>query len=126
MFGQIHNKAFTSLLLMDLRKAFIQYHKNFAKKLSHYGIRGPGHDLIESYLTSWQQLISIKNCHSSTNRINIGVSQNSVLGPLLFLIYVNDFPIFLFLPTKMILKLTSTFNAITSQYLVVILQNISE
>jgi len=51
MFDQIQNKAYTSLLLMDLHKAFDRVsHKTLLKKLHLYGIRGPAHDLIESYL----------------------------------------------------------------------------
>jgi len=70
---------------MDLRKAFDTVsHKILLKKL-HYGMRGPSYALIESYLTSWQQFVSIKNCQSSTNPINIGVPQGPILGPLLFL-----------------------------------------
>jgi len=90
-YDQIQNKAYTSLLFMDLRKAFDTVsHEILLRKIHHYGIRGPAYDLIESSLTSRQQLVFIKNCQSSTNSINVGVPQGSVLGPLLFLIYVND------------------------------------
>jgi len=88
---QIQNKAYTSLLFMDLLKAFDTVsHKILLKKLHHYEIRGPAYDLIKSYLTSRQQFVSIKNCQSSTNPINIGVPQGFILLPLLFLIYVYD------------------------------------
>ena len=76
---------------MDLRKAFGTIsHEMLLQKLFHYGVRYPAHDLIKSYLFSRCQLVSINGSKSSTQRITIGVPQGSILGPLFFLIYVND------------------------------------
>ena len=81
------------MLLMDLRKAFDTVSRNILlQKLYHYGIRGLAHKLIEIYLTSRRSFVSIDNVNSSAQSINIGVPQGSILGPLLFFIYINDLP----------------------------------
>ena len=81
------------MLLMDLCKVFDTVsHNILLQKLYHYGIRGPAHKLIESYLTSRKQFVSIDNVNSFAQSINIGVPQGSILGPLLFLIYINHLP----------------------------------
>ena len=87
----IQNKENSAMLLMDLRKAFdMVSHNILLQKLYHYGIRGPAYKLIESYLTSRKQFVSIDNVNSSAQSINIGVPQGSILGPLLFLININN------------------------------------
>ena len=59
------------------------------KKLDHYGIRGPAHKLICSFLHR-KQYVSVDGIQSEIESITYGVAQGSILGPLLFLLYIND------------------------------------
>ena len=73
-YDSIQNKENIAMLLLDLRKAFDTVsHIILLQKLHHYGIRGPAHKLIESYLTSRKQFVSIDNVNSSAQSTNIGV-----------------------------------------------------
>ena len=75
----------------DLKKAFNTVdHIILLSKLSHYGIRGIINDRFASYLTDRTQTTQVEASISSQGKILFGVPQGSVLGPLLFLIYIND------------------------------------
>ena len=87
----IDNKQVPFAVFMDLSKAFDTLdHKILIDKLHHYGIRGISLMWFESYLSKRTQYVEIDNFKSSPQTITTGVPQGSILGPLLFLIYMND------------------------------------
>ena len=78
-------------VLLDMSKAFDTIsHDILIHKLEHYGIRGICKDWFASYLTNPSQYTEINGQQSTYLKINTGVPQGSILGPILFLIYVND------------------------------------
>ena len=87
----IQTHELTAEVFIDPRKVFDTVdHDILLTKLDHYGIRELSNDWFRSYLKERQQFVSIGNQASSIKEIVSGVLQRSVLGPLLFVIYITD------------------------------------
>lgn len=87
----INKNELTCGLFLDLSKAFDTVNHNILlAKLDYNGIRGPAYNLLKSYLTNRKQYVKIGKYKSEFQQINCGVPQGSVLGPLLFILYIND------------------------------------
>ena len=81
------------VLFLDLKKAFDTVdHVILLKKLNYYGVDDRALAWFRSYLEDRQQVCYVNEVTSSMASITCGVPQGSILGPLLFLVYVNDFP----------------------------------
>ena len=87
----LDNSQFGICILIDFRKAFDTVEHNILlEKLNHYGIRGNALQWFNCYLSNRYQYVNYNNTSSDMKLITCGVPQGSILGPLLFLLYIND------------------------------------
>ena len=78
-------------VFIDLKKAFDTVdHGILIKKLEHYGVRGAANDWLKRYLSNIKQFVNIDGCSSELLDVIFGVPQGSILGPTLFILYIND------------------------------------
>ena len=98
----MEQRKYTSATLLDLTKAFDSLsHSILLYKLRLYGVSDRDLNLFRTYLSDRKQRVKSHAILSDTLSVNRGVPQGSVLGPFLFIIYMNDFPSFLGVPPIM-------------------------
>ena len=89
----IDNSKVSAVIFIDLKQAFDNVdHGILLAKLHHCGINGIEHDWFRSYLNNRRQFCKVNSEPSKIQSIEIGVPQGSCLGPLIFLLYINDLP----------------------------------
>jgi len=108
-------KVGCDIIYTDFSKAFDSVpHNRLLLKLSKYGLTGKLHQWIKNFLTTRQQRVIVNGASSKWNHVISGVPQGTILGPLLFLLYINDLPAQLDTTMKLFADDAKVYNSISS------------
>ena len=112
---QIDNNNSVDAIYLDFRKAFDSVpHERLLTKLHGYGVRGNIFNWVKDFLTGRTQHVSINDKQSSSTNVSSGVPQGSVLGPTLFIYFINDLPTVVTTLIKIFADDTKAYNRITN------------
>ena len=112
----IDNGKINSTILLDVKKAFDTIaHDILLRKLSDYGISHTELEFFRSYLCNRLRCCSVNDHTSSFKMINCGVPQGSILGPLLFIIYMNDLPLCIKMVMLLCTRMTQALQMVSVQ-----------
>ena len=108
----------TRAIFLDISKAFDKvWHKGLTYKLRQYGFTGTSLALLTDFLSNRKQIVVLNGQHTSWADIKVGVPQGFILGPLLFLVYINDLTENLYSNPKLFADDTSLFSTVTDETL---------
>ena len=111
----IDNGDELDIIYLDFCKAFDKApHRRLLQKLYAYGIRGKLHLWVKGFLTDRKQRVIVKGSQSTWKNVTSGIPQGSVLGPVLFLVFINDVPDILNVLIKLFADDAKLYSIVTS------------
>ena len=120
----LDNGKDVDVIYLDFCKAFDKVsHRRLLKKLWAYGIRGKLHVWINEFLSNRTQKVVVEGKESATAQVKSGIPQGSVLGPILFLIYINDLPSVILVLKKLFADDAKLYQIVSSMVEVTQVQN---
>ena len=112
----IDNNDEVDIIYLDFCKAFDKVlHRRLLQKLYAYGIRGKVHSWVQEFLTDRKQRVIVNGSQSTWKNVTSGIPQGSVLGPVLFLVFINDFPDIINVLIKLFADDAKLYSIVTSE-----------